>query len=343
MDIIRIFEYAVEHGASDVILSAGSAPLLRIDGSIERLGRRELTAEDVKSMAYSVIDKSQVARFEQTHELDFSISVGQKYRFRGNVAHQRGTITAVFRHIPSRIPSFAELALPQTLEELCSAHSGLFLITGATGMGKSTTLASMIAFINATRKVHVITIEDPIEFVHTNRHAVIEQRELGTDTNSFDVALRQALRQSPDVIMVGEMRDLDTMATAITAAETGHLVFATLHTRDASQSIDRVTDSFPPHQQNQIREQLSVSLLGVLSQRLFARIGGGRVVCTELLINNSASANLIREQKVYQLPTVIETNARTGMHTFERSLKELVSRSMIEKVDAEKFLGRPIG
>ncbi len=344
MDIIALFDSAVKNNASDLILTANTCPMLRVNGELYPLGQNKLTDEQVKSLLYSVIDASQKAKFENTRELDFSIALPGDQRFRGNAYIQRGAVCAVFRVIPTKIPSLADLKLPSALERICMAPHGLFLITGATGMGKSTTLAAMVGYINANRNTHIITIEDPIEFVHTNDRSVIDQREVGTDTVSFPVALKQALRQSPDVILVGEMRDLETIGTALTAAETGHLVLATLHTRDAAQSVERIVDSFPGHQQNQIREQLSASLLGIMSQRLFPlKTGKGRVVATELMLHTTAVANLIRERKIHQLPGIIQTNSKIGMHTFEMSLKELLLQRLISADDVALFLTKSIG
>ena len=343
IEIIPILRAALENDASDIIITAETPPMLRIDGDLFALGNRVFSAEDTKNLIYSVLDESQVAKFEQNRELDFSISVNGHHRFRGNAYMQRGSVGGVFRLIPTVIPSLKELQLPSTLKKICNAHSGLFLITGATGMGKSTTLASMIGEINNNRNCHVVTIEDPIEFVHKNISSVIDQRELGTDTFSFAEAIKQSLRQSPDVILVGEMRDLETMMAAITAAETGHLVFATLHTRNSVQSIDRIIDSFPSSQQNQIREQLSSSLLGILSQRLFLKASGkGRVVATELLLHNTAVGNLIRERKSHQISTVLDTHRNIGMHSFEARILELVDEGKILKSDAEAFLSKTI-
>ncbi len=341
MDIVELLVETARRRASDLILTAGSPPVLRVNGALEMMETRLLSAEDVKRCAYSLLSRDQVARFEKELELDFSVTVDERYRFRANVYRQRGKTAVAFRLIPLEIPDFKELGLPKKLEEICRRANGLFLITGATGMGKSTTLAAMVDHINTHRRTHIITIEDPIEFVHLNKQSVVDQREVGTDTMSFHTALKFALRQSPDVIVVGEMRDLETISAALTAAETGHLVLATLHTRNGPQTVDRIVDSFPAHQQNQVREQLANSLIGVLSQRLFPRAdGGGRVLATELLLNNYAVANLIRERKVHQLPGVMETGQKVGMYTFDMSIKALLLRRLVKKEDVEGFMTR---
>ncbi|GAB4163283.1 MAG: type IV pilus twitching motility protein PilT [Planctomycetota bacterium] len=343
LDMLKILEASMENGASDIILTSGTAPTLRIDGSLYVLGNRALSAEEVKKLAYSVLEKGQIARFETKKELDFSFTLDNKHRFRANLYMQRGAVGAVLRLIPTVIPTIDELRLPAILKKIALAPHGLFLITGATGMGKSTTLASMIGEINRNRFAHIVSVEDPIEFIHTNDKSVIDQRELGTDTLSFAEALRHVLRQSPDVIVVGEMRDLETMSAAVTAAETGHLVLATLHTRDTVKSIDRIIDSFPGPQQNQIREQIAMSLLGVMSQRLFERPNmKGRIVATEVLMNTPAVSNIIRESKTHMLRTVLETSSKQGMYTFEMNLRELVSSGYVHKSDAEAFIGKSL-
>ncbi|MDZ7814671.1 MAG: PilT/PilU family type 4a pilus ATPase [Planctomycetota bacterium] len=343
MDILELFDAAVENKASDMILTEDTPPTLRIDGDLHTIGNRPMDSETVKELVYSILEKPQIARFEKEKELDFSFTLRKEHRFRGNLYYQRGSVGGAFRLIPNKIPRIDELNLPQYLLKVCERKNGLFLITGATGMGKSTTLAAMIGEINRTRNCHVVTVEDPIEFIHENDRSVIDQREVGEDTHSFATAIRNSLRQSPDVILVGEMRDLDTIAAAITAAETGHLVLATLHTRDSSKSIDRIIDSFPSHQQNQIREQLSISLLGVLSQRLFPIPDlPGRIVATELLINNSAISHLIRDRKVFQIRSVLETHGKEEMHTFEASITKLVKKGLVYREDAEAFLGKDV-
>ena len=289
MELTDILATALTRGASDVILTADTRPCLRIQGEIERLELEALTARGVKALVYSMLNEGQVARFERDKELDFSFTVKGEHRFRANVLFQRGSVAAVFRLIPSSIPSLDELSLPPVVKEFALASQGLVLVTGPTGHGKSTTQAAMIDLINRTRRAHIITIEDPIEFLHTNRESVIEQRELGEDTHSFADALKHVLREAPDVILVGEMRDPDSIACALSAAETGHLVIATVHTNDAVQALDRLLDSFPSQQQGQVRSQMSLSLLGVLAQRLLPRKGGtGRIPAVEVLRNTPA-------------------------------------------------------
>ncbi len=330
MDLHSLLREMVAKGASDLHIVAGIAPVFRLDGDLQALGEKALTAEDAQSLIYSAISREKIAQFEKTRELDFSFGVRGLGRFRTNVHFQRGSIAAAIRCIPGHVPSLSELNLPPTLSELALRKSGFILVTGPAGCGKSTTLAAMVGIINEHRSAHVIILEDPIEYLHSHKKAVIEQREVGSDTLSFAESLRRCLRQDPDVILIGEMRDLETIATAITAAETGHLLLATLHTPDAPGAVDRIIDVFPSHQQPQIRTQLASTLQAVIAQILLPRkTGGGRVPAVELLIANSAVRNLIRTGKSHQLRTVIETGTQSGMRTMDQALKDLVERDMI--------------
>jgi twitching motility protein PilT len=341
-DVLDVLRKAVETGASDVVLSADCPPCLRVHGELTRLRGDALTAEGTKKLVYGLLNEGQVAKFERDKELDFSFTLEGRHRFRGNVYFQRGSVAAVFRLIPAKIPALAELSLPAVIEEFALAAQGLVLVTGPTGHGKSTTQAAMIDLINHRRKAHVITIEDPIEFLHGNVQSVVEQREVGDDTHSFARALKHVLREAPDVILVGEMRDPESIACALSAAETGHLVIATVHTNDAVQAVDRLLDSFPPHQQPQVRSQMSLSLLGVVAQRLLPRKdGSGRVPAVEVLRNTAAVAHLIREGKTHQLYAILETNAREGMKTLDGALKELYLRGAIEYEEARKRMRNP--
>ena len=318
-----------QRGASDLHLTEGLPPVIRFDGRLMRLNYEPLGPQDIQRLIYDVLTNQQIQWFEKVRELDFSYGLVGVGRFRFNVYKQRGAIGAAMRAIPTRIPTLDELRLPGLLRELTRKPSGLVLVTGATGAGKSTTLASMIDIINQERDCHIMTIEDPIEYLHTHRRAMINQRELGADTNSFENALRAVLREDPDVILVGELRDLETISAAITLAETGHLVFATLHTRNAPQTMDRIVDVFPPYQQGQIRVQLANALEAVVAQMLLPRSGGGRVPCVEIMLANSAVRNLIREGRSDQLPSIIETGANFGMQTMDSSLVKLLRMGSI--------------
>ncbi len=342
MEISELLGFAAEKQASDLILTVNSPPILRIDGEMRFITGEPLGGEQAKSLVYSVLDDAQIAQFEAEHELDFSLYVKGMQRFRGNVFMQRGFIGAAFRLIPTQIPSLADLRLPPILEEFCMAPQGLILVTGPTGHGKSTTQASMIDIINERRRCHVVTIEDPIEFVHDSKHSVVEQREVGLDTKSFAAALRHVLRQAPDVVLIGEIRDLDTISAALTAAETGHLVITTLHTNDAVQSTDRLVDAFPPYQQSQVKSQLALCLLVVIAQRLLPKAdGSGRIVAVEILRNNPASAHLIRDGKIHNIYTVMETHAREGMCTMDASIKQLYLKGLITQDEARRRMRNP--
>lgn len=323
-----------ERGASDLHLSVGLPPVIRIDGTLVRLDYNPLAPNEIQRLVYDILTTDHIQWFEKTHELDFSYGVRDVGRFRVNIYKQRGSVGAAFRSIPNQVPSFEQLRLPNVLRDLCRKHSGLILVTGPTGSGKSTSIACMIDMINSEREVHIMTMEDPIEYLHRHKRAMINQRELNTDTDSFDNALRAVLREDPDVILIGEMRDLETISAALTLAETGHLVFGSLHTRNAPQTIDRVIDVFPPHQQDQIRVQLSNTIEGIIAQQLIPRLGGGRVAAIEVLIATSAIRNLIREGKTFQIHSAIETGAQFGMQSMDKMLADLHRNGQISLQDA---------
>ncbi len=340
--LASLFALAVDKGASDLLLTAGSPPMLRIGGALRPVGSRPLEAGEVQRLAYGVIRSDQVAAFERGKELDFSFSYEGRFRFRGNLYYQRGAVAAAFRMIANEIPSLEALGLPALLHDLALRPQGLVIVTGPTGHGKSTTQAAMIDLVNRERQCHVVTIEDPIEFLHVSRASVVDQREVGEDTHSFSEALKHVLRQNPDVILVGEMRDPETMATALTAAETGHLVLSTLHTNDAVQAIDRIVDSFPAHQQGQVRTQLAFSLLAVVSQRLVPKVdGSGLVAAVEVLVNTPAASHLIRDGKSQHLYTVMETGGKEGMVTLDHVLKGLALEGTIAMEEARKRMRTP--
>jgi len=325
---------ACERGSSDLHLTVGLPPVVRVDGSLTRLDYKPLSPTDTQRLIYDILTNDQVEMFERTKELDFSYGVQGVGRFRVNVYKQRGSVGAALRAIPDRIPTFEQLSLPSILRDLSRKHSGLILVTGPTGSGKSTTIACMIDTINSERPVHIMTMEDPIEYLHRHKKGMVNQRELRTDTDSFSNALRAVLREDPDVILIGEMRDLETIQAALTLAETGHLVFGTLHTRNAPQTIDRVIDVFPPHQQEQIRVQLSNTIEAVIAQQLLPRIGGGRIVCVEIMVATAAIRNLIREGKTHQIYSVLETGAQFGMQTMDKALAELCRNGLITSEEA---------
>jgi len=338
-DILALLKKAHETKASDLHLSVGSAPVLRVHGTLQAIPQATLTAEETRAMAEALLSEEQIARFRQAGELDFSYELEGMSRYRINVYMQRGRVSVAIRTIPAQIPSLEQLQLPAVISQLALKPQGLVLVTGPTGSGKSSTLAAMIDYINRQEKKHIVTLEDPIEFLHQHASSVIDQREVGSDTKSFANGLRAALRQDPDVILVGEMRDLETISAAVTAAETGHLVFATLHTTDAPQTIDRIIDAFPAHQQGQIRVQLAAVLAGVISQRLFPKPGGqGRTCATEIMINTPAVANLIRSEKVHQIKSMMQTGRSQGMHTLDTSIKELMQRGLIDPLAAKGYL-----
>lgn len=335
MDLRQLLKLAIENRASDLHLTENSPPILRIDGKLVLLGQDTFTKEELKKSIYGVLSDIQKEKFEQDKELDFSLALQDLERFRVNIHIQRGSVEAAFRRIPLYVPSISDLGLPPTLLDFARKPSGLVLITGPTGSGKTTTLASLINIVNEERACMIMCIEDPIEYIHKNKRSVIKQREVFSDTLSFAEALKRCLRQDPDVIVVGEMRDLETISTALTAAETGHLVLATLHTPDAAQTIERIIDVFPSHQQQQVRLQLSACIQGVVSQTLIPRAEGeGRVLATEILVATPAIRNLIREQAVEQIPTAIQTGIQHGMHTMDMALKVLYEEGIITFQDA---------
>jgi twitching motility protein PilT len=329
----------VEKGASDLHITTGSPPQLRIDGKLVPLNTPPLAPVDTKQLCYSILTDAQKHRFEEESELDLSFGVKGLSRFRANVFVQRGAVAGAFRTIPFKILSFAELGLPPIVSELAKKPRGLVLVTGPTGSGKSTTLASIIDKINTERHEHILTIEDPIEFLHPHKNCIVNQREVGADTRSFKLALKYILRQDPDVVLIGEMRDLETMEAALVISETGHLAFGTLHTNSCVQTINRILDVFPPYQQPQVRAQLSFVLEGVLTQSLLPRVGQpGRVLAMEIMIPNPAIRNLIREDKIHQIYSQMQVGQqRFGMQTFNQSLLSLVQKKLITADDA---LGR---
>jgi len=330
MNVIEMLKEAVNQSVSDIIFSVGAPPVFRIQGSLQHYGDNKLTPEITKKLIYSILNDEQKAQYEEEHELDLSISLKGIGRFRVNVYRQKGHVGAAFRTISESIPTLEELSLPKVVRSFIDYPNGMILVTGPTGSGKTTTLASIINEINMTKPCHIITIEDPVEFVHEHNISIVDQRQMGKDTKTFSNALKYVLRQDPDVILVGEMRDLETIAAAITLAETGHLVFATLHTQSAAQTIDRIVDVFPPYQQEQIRTQLSITLKAVLTQQLLPKANGkGRVAAREIMIMNSAVSNLIREGKTYMITNSIQTGKREGMMTMEDSILDLLKQGMI--------------
>jgi twitching motility protein PilT len=336
-----LFRLMVEQKASDLHITSGAPPYLRIHGGMSPLNYRELSSQDVQGLIFEVLNEKQKKTFIEKWELDFAYYLEGVGRFRCNVFMQRKGLGAVFRTIPEKIKSAQELNLPQSIIELTEAERGLVLVTGPTGSGKSTTLAAMIQHINATREAHIITVEDPIEFVHPNLKSLINQREVGSHTKSFANALKAALREDPDIILVGELRDLETISLALTAAETGHLVFGTLHTNSAVKTMDRIVDVFPSGQQLQIRTMLAESLRGVVAQSLFTRADKqGRVAAFEILKATKAVSNLIREGKNHQIPSIIQTSASHGMVLFEKYIEDLVRKGLVSAIDARVFLGK---
>ena len=339
MDISELLRFALESGGSDLHMSAGEPPVIRIHGEMTKVDMPPLDKEDVHNMIYDILSDFQRKVFEEHLELDFSFGLGELARFRVNVFKQQRGESAVFRTIPSRIPGFEELNLPRVFKDIARLEKGLVLVTGPTGSGKSTTLAAIIDFINDSVKEHILTIEDPIEFLHISKKCLVNQRELGPHTKSFANALRSALREDPDVILVGEMRDLETIQLALTAAETGHLVFATLHTSSAPDTVDRVIDVFPAAQQNQVRSMLSNSLQAVISQALFKRRDGkGRCAAFEVMIATPAVRNLIRENKIAQLPSIIQTSKGIGMQTMEAACNDLLMKNLVTRDEVSFYL-----
>ncbi len=338
LKIENLLEEVVKQNASDLHLTVGVPPMLRVDGALKPFPNiPALNEEQVEKMIYSVVDDTQKDILLKDKEVDFSFAFGSVARFRANAYHQKGNMAMALRLIPVDIRSVEDLHLPSILNELTELPRGLVLVTGPTGSGKSTTIAAMISKINREKNLHIITIEDPIEYAHSHNKSVIEQREVHYDTRSFAAALRSVLREDPDVVLIGEMRDLETIAAAITVAETGHLVFATLHTNNAAQSLDRMIDVFPSYQQDQIRAQLSNILQGVISQRLIPQIGGGRVAAAEIMISTPAVRNIIREGKTHQLDAVIQTGSDRGMITMDKALVNLVKLGKISADDARDY------
>jgi len=331
----ELLEFVYRKNCSDLHICVGVPPTYRLDGKLLQMNYEPVTPQVSQRMIYDILTDEQIQRFETQLELDFSYSLQNLARFRVNVYRDRGNVAAAFRLIMAKIPTIRELGLPPVLEELARKPRGLILVTGPTGSGKSTTLAAMIDQINTEQNKHIITVEDPIEYLHTHKRSIINQREVGQDTLEFKNALRAALREDPDVILVGEMRDLETMQIAITSAETGHLVMATLHTNSAAESVDRMIDVFPPAQQEQIRVQLSNNLVAIISQQLLPRADGpGRVCATEIMIANSAIRNLIREAKAHQMNSIIQTSGAIGMHTMDQCLRDLYMRGLITYEEA---------
>jgi twitching motility protein PilT len=332
----QLLRAMVEKGASDMHITTGTPPLLRIDGYVVPLKLPPLSNVEAKQLCYSVLTEDQKVAFEQRNELDLSFGMKGLSRFRANLFVQRGSVAGVFRQIPLRILSFEELGLPPVAEEIANKPRGLVLVTGPTGSGKSTTLASIIDKINTEQRLHILTVEDPIEFLHPHKLCIVNQREIGSDTRTFKEALKYALRQDPDVVLVGELRDLETIEAALTIAETGHLVFATLHTNSAVSTINRIVDVFPPHQQAQVRAQLSFTLIAVLSQLLVARASGsGRAMAMEVMVPNSAIRNLIREDKLHQIYSQMQVGqGGSGMQTMNQSLVQLCQKRVITVEEA---------
>ncbi len=330
MDIQDLLKLTIDKGASDLHITEGAPPILRIDGKLVSTDSSPLSGENTKDMIYNILSDEQKVEFEENWELDFSFAIPDLGRFRVNVHLEKGNVEAAFRSISLNIRTLKDLEMPSVVTELSRKPNGLVLITGPTGVGKTTTLAAMIDLINNERASLIITVEDPIEYLHNHKKSIVKQREVHSDTKSFANALKHVLRQDPDVICVGEMRDLETISTALTAAETGHLVLTTLHTPDVAQTVDRIIDVFPPHQQQQVRIQLAGSIQGIISQQLFPKIDRtGRIVATEILVATPAVRNVIREQKTEQISTILQTGGKFGMHTMDKSIKELYQRGAI--------------
>ncbi len=340
--IDQLLEELMRYGGTDLLISAGSAPFVRVDGTIYRMeGFEPLTPEDTERLVLSLLPDEVGTEFKVTKEADFSFNYKGQARLRANAFRQRGSIGLAVRVIPFDIPSMEQLGIPPVIQSMLTLPRGLILVTGPTGCGKSTTLASMLDWINENRAVHILTIEDPIEYVHHHKNSAVHQREIGSDSQSFKRALRSVLREDPDVLLVGEMRDLESIESALTIAETGHLVFATLHTNDTAQAIDRITDVFPGDRQSQIRVQLANSLQAVIYQELFPRIDGGRVAAFEVLLATYPIRNLIKEGKTRQIPNVVATSQRDGMISFESSVEALVTMGLVENDLAHARLANP--
>ncbi|PWI32131.1 twitching motility protein PilT [Vibrio albus] len=336
MDIAELLEFSVKHNASDLHLSAGVPPMVRIDGDVRKLGVPAFDHADVHRLVFEIMNDVQRSEFEEKLEVDFSFELPRIGRFRVNAFHQRRGCSAVFRTIPTDIPTLEQLDTPEIFKDIANYEKGLVLVTGPTGSGKSTTLAAMVDYINQQHNKHILTIEDPIEFVHLNNKCLINQREVHRDTHSFNAALRSALREDPDVILVGELRDKETISLALTAAETGHLVFGTLHTSSAAKTVDRIIDVFPGSDKDMVRSMLSESLRSVIAQKLLKRIGGGRVACHEIMMATPAIRNLIREDKVAQMYSMIQTGSAVGMKTMEQSAKQLIAQGIVDTDEVKK-------
>lgn len=342
MDIMELLAFATKESASDVHISSGEPPMIRIHGDMRKIDMPPLMREDVHTVLYNILNDQQRKAYEEHYELDFAIAITGVGRFRVNAFLQNRGESIVFRTIPEKIPLLEQLNMPPIVAELTKKEKGLILLTGPTGSGKSTTLAAMLDLINREYKCHILTIEDPIEFVHKSKNSLVNQRELGSNTHSFANALRSALREDPDVILVGEMRDLETISLALTAAETGHLVLATLHTSSAPKTIDRIIDVFPAEQQQQIRTMLSESLQAVIAQQLIKRKEGlGRIAALEIMIGTPAVRNLIRENKIAQIPSALQTGRQHGMQTMDQALLDLCRNSLVSKESIRNFVSTP--
>ncbi len=341
MDITELLAFSVNNGASDLHLSAGLPPMIRVDGDVRRINLPAFEQKDVHQLIYDIMNDKQRRDFEEQLETDFSFEIPDISRFRVNVFNQNRGIAAVFRTIPSKILTLEDLGLGQIFKDICNYPRGIVLVTGPTGSGKSTTLSAMLDYINGTRYEHILTIEDPIEFVHPSKKCLINQRELHRNTHSFSATLRSALREDPDIILVGELRDLETIRLALTAAETGHLVFATLHTTSAAKTIDRIIDVFPSEEKGMIRAMLSESLQAVIAQVLLKKNGGGRVAVHEIMLGIPAIRNLIRENKIAQMYSAIQTGAQHGMITLDQSLKNLINDNLINADIARTVAKQP--
>ena len=334
--IPQLLRFMVQQGASDLHLSAGEAPMMRVHGEMYRVETPALTPDETHRLIFDVMNDNQRRTFQEKLEVDFAFALDETMRFRVNAFVQNRGEGAVFRAIPHKIPRFDDLGLPAVVRHLCDEEKGLVLVTGPTGSGKSTTLAAMIDYLNETMQGHILTLEDPIEFVHTPKRSLVNQREIGTQSKSFNNALRSALREDPDVILVGELRDLETISLALTAAETGHLVFGTVHTSSAAKTVDRLVDVFPPNQQAQVRTMVSESLIGVVTQMLLHKVGGGRAAALEILVGTPAVRNLIRENKTHQIPSAMQVGGKAGMQTMEAALMDLVARGVITMDEVRK-------